>query len=105
MNMKDWARETGIPYGTIYNRKVRQQLPDEECVKPIRKNKLIMWEGKERTISELAEIAGISDKAFRGRLHQGWNIEKIMNTPLAGSVRARTCDEDCFHCKYTDCIM
>lgn len=78
MNMKEWAKETGIPYGTIYSRKVRQQLPDEECVKPIRKNKLIMWKGKERTISELAEIAGISAKAFRGRLHHGWDIEKIM---------------------------
>lgn len=49
-------------------------------------NHKLLYNGKEYTISELAEIAGISWECLYSRIYcSHWSIEKAMSTPLRGS--------------------
>jgi hypothetical protein len=39
------------------------------------------WNGKWRTVTELAKIAGVSQSAMTRRLSRGWTLAKAMTTP------------------------
>ena len=52
-----------------------------------RNNLKFKYKGKERTVKELANIAGITEKQFRHRLERGWSIFRIINTPINASKR------------------
>lgn len=45
-----------------------------------RSSKLIEYQGEMRTMSELADIAGISIRSFWYRINSGWDIGRIMST-------------------------
>lgn len=42
-------------------------------------NRFITYNGQTHTVSEWAEITGISREAIRGRLKRGWTIEKALS--------------------------
>ena len=44
-------------------------------------NHIIQHNGKEYTLSQLAETIGISQRTTINRLRLGWDIERIVNTP------------------------
>lgn len=47
-----------------------------------RSSRLINWQGRERTLAELAEISGISHNTLWKRLALGWSVERAMKSPL-----------------------
>ena len=47
-----------------------------------RNNRLLIYNGESHTISEWADITGISAKAIYRRLGRGWNAAKTLTTPL-----------------------
>lgn len=46
-----------------------------------RKNRLLEYNGKSMTLSELASFAGVTTKTLWYRLNAGWDIERAVNTP------------------------
>lgn len=46
-----------------------------------RRTRMIEWQGRDISMSEAAEIAGISKELFHWRLKREWPIDKIMSTP------------------------
>jgi hypothetical protein len=82
--LKDWAKEYHIYYQTLVARIKRfPKLSFEEILnyKDPRKEK-ITWQGKEYSRDELCEIHNIPKANFYDRVHKGWDIERILTTPV-----------------------
>ena len=60
--------------------KVREQQNNK------RSNRVIMYHGKEYTLTQLAEYAGLKKTTLKERLNNGWSIEDAVERP----VRKRT---------------
>lgn len=55
----------------------------KEQTRNMSRNVVIEYEGKEMTVAELAEYAGINYYTMWGRLFKfGWSIEDAVNTPI-----------------------
>lgn len=82
--LKDWARRFGIKPTSLYARHNRHpELSIEELLnfKDPRKEKLF-WEGQYYTREELCEKYNIPKINFYSRTHDGWSLERILNTPV-----------------------
>lgn len=82
--LKDWAKEYNIPYVTLVMRmKNFPELSFAELLnyKDPRKSK-IEWEGEMYTREELCSEYNIPIQNFYDRIHKGWSLDKILNTPV-----------------------
>lgn len=55
-----------------------------------RNNRLIVYDDKEKTITEWAQIKGLNIKTIEGRLRDGWTIEDSLNTQLIPKIKDLT---------------
>lgn len=83
-SVSEWARDIGIPIQTLLNR-VQSGWSDEEAItakryaqpKPRESARKYEFDGGWRTLREIAEKTGISQKLLRKRINErGWSIEK-----------------------------
>jgi hypothetical protein len=73
----------------------------------------VEYEGKKYTWNELSDMSGIPQGIIRERVKNGWSVDKAISTKvrkLKRTTRKRAnCGavsyQDCFTCKYPDCIM
>lgn len=82
--LKDWSKEYKIKYSTLVARmKKFKDLSFEEILnyKDPRSNK-IEWQGNMYTRDELCSLYNIPKQNFYDRIHKGWSMEKILNTPV-----------------------
>lgn len=80
-----WARELGINVGTIHSRICSGLNEIEALQKPIRKRigigrRMILWNGKQRNVTELCNEYGISVELFRSRMRDNWTVERALTT-------------------------
>jgi hypothetical protein len=62
----------------------------ENCIWATRKqqqrnksgNRMLTFNGETRCVSEWAELVGIHHNTLRSRLRLGWNVERVLTTPL-----------------------
>jgi len=79
LNMKQWAKELGIPYSVIQHRIYRGWSPLRAIGKePIDSTRchctLITYQGKTQNVREWADELGINYKTLHRRLADGWPI-------------------------------
>jgi len=90
-----WSMASGYQQGLTIDRENNDQgYNPENCawvtiknqMRNQRKTVMIEWGGEMKPLTELAEIAGISEKTMRGRvINLGWDIEKAMTLkPVIG---------------------
>lgn len=82
--LKDWAREYGIHYQTLVARLKRfPKLSFEEILnyQDPRKS-MVEWNGKLYSREELCSLYNIPIQNFYDRIHKGWNLERILTTPV-----------------------
>lgn len=48
----------------------------------VSRNRILEFNGEKHCVAEWIEITGIPESTFRSRLSLGWDIEKILNTPI-----------------------
>lgn len=87
----EWSMSNGYQQGLTIDRTNNEKgYNPENCawvtikkqMRNQRKTVMIEWGGEMKPLTELAEIAGISEKTMRGRvINLGWSIEKAMTTP------------------------
>ena len=81
----EWAEELDIKPSILHDR-VRAGWEAKDILNPnIRKSRLgekIHYNGDSHTISEWAEITGISQKAISDRLIRGFTVERALTQPL-----------------------
>lgn len=80
--LKDWAREFGIKYNTLYGRIYRSGLTFEEAINPDPFNRLIEYQGRKQTMKDWCEELNLKYSTIIDRRHQGWSIERAFETPL-----------------------
>ena len=101
--MKVYAEEFGVPYPTVYVRKVKYGLPDPECLKPV-KVKTYEYKGKQYTRRDIAHELGLSLSAVDGRIRKyNGDMVGIMETPVR-TTRMNYCVFPCDECPFPDCI-
>ena len=68
------------------------------------------YKGKPITIKQIAELGNIPWYVAQHRLREGWNIDKIINTPVR-KIRKRgvtfcqtATKEDCLNCTRSQCV-
>lgn len=52
-----------------------------------RNNHLVTHQGREMTLAEACEIAGIAYNVAQNRLFLGWPIDRVLSTPVIGRSR------------------
>lgn len=81
----DWAEELDIKPSVLHDRH-RAGWETKDILDPnIRKSRVgekIYYNGESHTISEWAEITGISQKAISDRLIRGFTVERALTQPL-----------------------
>lgn len=82
--LKDWAKEYNIYYQTLVARvKNFPQLSFEEILNyKDPRSKKIKWQGKMYSRDELCTMYNIPKINFYDRIHKGWNLERILTTPV-----------------------
>ena len=81
-SLHSWANEIGISRTTL-KRRINKGLPIEEILSPENKSvKKIIYNNQEYTISELSKMFNIPNYIILQRLSYGWNIEKVLKTPI-----------------------
>lgn len=84
MCLKDWAKEYGIYYQTLIARiKNFPQLSFDEILHyEDPRTKKIEWKGKKYSRKELCDLYKIPLVNFYDRIHKGWDLERILTTPV-----------------------
>lgn len=91
LSFRTWAIENGYKDGLTIDRiDVNGDYCPENCrwatIKEQNRNKRdnvkITYKGETHNASEWSEIIGIPGYVIRNRLKYGWDIEKIMETPV-----------------------
>jgi hypothetical protein len=80
MVLKDWAKELGIKYTTLHQRIFKNHLSFEEAI--VFEANVYIYDGRKYTLKELSDTYNIPKANISDRLHKGWNLEKILNTPV-----------------------
>ena len=92
----EWAINNGYKEGLtidrinnmgIYEPNNCQWVTPKEQARNTRKNRFFTYKGETHCVSEWCEILDINYNTFFSRLLRGWDIDKIINTP----VRAKKC--------------
>lgn len=89
-SISQWARESGIPYGTLrwriveqgWNPEIAVSTPVEQKHKRKEVAGLISVNGEEKTCLEWAQEYGLSTATIYYRLRKGWTTEDAVKTPL-----------------------
>ena len=90
--MSVWAKELGISYQTVVNRK-NHGWSDERALsaKGDGRERLLTIQGVTMSVKKWAEIKGIDSSAILGRLELGWPPEDAVNIPVGEAWRRNTC--------------
>ena len=82
--LKDWSKEYNINYTTLIARmKKFKNLSFEEILNyEDPRTAKIEWQGNLYTRDELCSLYNIPKQNFYDRIHKGWSLEKILNTPV-----------------------
>lgn len=75
-----WSRETGISYGTLYNRLKNGQSIEDALENPIKSSFLITYKGITKSLVDWSREKGIPPRTVRYRLQRGWSVEKALET-------------------------
>ena len=92
-NFKEWAINNGYEDGkrlSIERINVNGNYEPSNCcwlplkhqARNTRCSRHIVYRGKSYSLSEVAEITGISMRTIQGRYDRGWSPEQIVETPL-----------------------
>ena len=77
-----WAKETGIGFGTLWSRIEKHRWSVERALSevPIRhgSSRLVTCQGKSLTVREWAKITGTNHKTMSSRIHMGWSDEDVV---------------------------
>lgn len=102
-NFARWARENGYSETlTIERIDVNGNYCPDNCkwiefAKQARNRTTTKWvtyKGREMSLSEAAEIAGIPYKQVHARIKKGWSVDKALSEPIRGkSALHKKCDE------------
>jgi hypothetical protein len=81
--LAEWAEITGLP-ATVIGMRVRSGWTAKEALTvPVRVGSKFEWQGRECTVMELAEIAGLSVSTMSNRLiTHGWSVDRAMTEPV-----------------------
>jgi len=84
-NMKQWAKELGIPYSLVQSRIKHGWDPVEALRKPSTDPSrcnctLITYAGKTQNVREWADELGVNYKTLHRRLADGWTVERAFNS-------------------------
>lgn len=84
MTLVEWAKATGISYQTINDRRKKglsaKEILNNNCGDTTSSwGKKITVDGKTHTISEWADITGLSCSTIQNRFRRGWSEEKIFS--------------------------
>lgn len=83
MVLKEWARELGIKYTTLYQRIYRSGLTFEEAIQKDPFKRQIEINGKVHTLKEWAEIYNIKYQTVVDRIHKHkWDIVDAITIPV-----------------------
>lgn len=102
-NFKEWAINNGYDENAKYGECTLDRIDTDGNYSPNncrwvsmkeqsrnkRNNKKIEYNGKLYCQSELAEMAQLKNDTFYQRLKRGWDINKIMTTPLIENIRRK----------------
>ena len=73
------------------------------------KIKLYHYQGKDYSITKIAEMTGMERATLVYRLNNGYTLDEAINAPLTHRKREQfsRCETwpDCFHCPHPDCIL
>ena len=90
-------------YQTVYVRKVKYNLPDEECLEPVRVQ-TFDYKGRQYTRRDIARELGLSMTAVDSRIRKfKGDMVGIMETPVR-TTRMNYCVFPCSECPFPDCI-
>jgi hypothetical protein len=82
-----WAKESGLPYATIWNR-LERGWPIEEALKNTnKKDRLLTFEGKTQNITRWAEDLDIPRNVLYNRLRNGWSVARVLSKGKNHKVR------------------
>lgn len=79
--LKDWARELGIKYSTLYLRITRGGLSFEDAIQEDPYGFQVEFQGRKQTLKEWCEELGLKYQTIINRKYDGWTIEKALSTP------------------------
>ena len=80
--LKDWAKELGIKYTTLYQRIVRSKQSFEDAITPNSFGRLLEYNGELKTITEWSQLTGIPYQIIVDRKHRGWTSERIFQQKI-----------------------
>lgn len=81
--LTEWAKEYNLSYSTLCNRIFNLKMTLEKALTtPVTQNIKHKFKDKELTLTEWSKELNISLFTLSSRIRRGWNIEKIVNTPI-----------------------
>lgn len=87
MVLKEWARELGIKYTTLYQRIYRSGLTFEEAIQIDPFHRLIEFKGEKHTLGEWCKIYNIEYEVVSNRINKHkWTFERAITTPKTKNV-------------------
>ena len=95
LTFRDWALTNGYTEELTIDRiDVDGNYCPENCrwvnaktqANNVSRNHMIDIDGKEMTMSELADYLGLSYSALQHRIDRGWNMERIISQPQRGVI-------------------
>lgn len=83
-SVSGWARESGVPAGTVRSRLDAGWEAEQAVFTPAKRTttRYLQVQGVRKTAWEWAAVAGISYQCLIARLNAGWPPEKAIFTPL-----------------------
>lgn len=83
--LKDWARDLGIKYTTLYQRIYRSGKSFEEAIQEDPFHRLIEYEGEKHTLKEWCEIKNMEYSVVLNRLDKHkWSFKDAITVPKGG---------------------
>jgi len=81
----EWAKDLGIPRGTITNRLYADWSVDRALSEPPTPEKRFLYhEGTRLSVTEWSKRTGIRYHTILARLDRGWSVERALTTPSRG---------------------
>lgn len=84
--LKEWAEIKGISEQLIRNRISKGKTPEQAITEPLAWSREAKtkydYHGKLMTAEELAEMSGFSVEVIKGRIRNGWPIDKAVTKPI-----------------------
>lgn len=109
--LTELAAMAGIKRNTLASRlwrgmSIEQALAETVKKSADRRKKYLEYKGEVRSVSEWAEILGMSKRTFRSRLRRYKGDMKLVmgKAYKANRKRQPICNMDCFKCKFKDCV-